>query len=304
MPDHRPTAVFGAGGAQGGAAAQALLDAGRPVRALSRDPEAVAARIARGAEHAVADLSAPDTLTRALDGVGSAFVMIPFDAPPPVHAAYVDAVLDALRAAGAPRAVFTLSGPVPTADTGGASLDARRSAANQIADSGLPITTFVPGGYLGNLLGPWVAPAIVHQGRVPYPLPAGLRRPWVSVEDQARLAVAALDRPDLAQRSFTIGHLASGVDLAAALAQALDRDVTWVALDLEEFAASLVTVVGAAAASELAREYRLTAEHPAVRDSALDADLTARELGVELTSLTQWAREQDWTTAATVPPGG
>lgn len=229
--------------------------------------------------------------------------MIPFDSPPDVHARYVDAVLDALRAAGAPRTVFTMSGPVPTSDTGGAPLDARRAAAEKVANSELPITTFVPGGYLGNLLGPWVAPAIVHHGQVPYPLPAALRRPWVSVEDQGTLAVAALERPDLAGRAFAIGHDVSGNDLATALSEALGRDVTWVPLDLDQFATSLVPILGHSAANELAREYRLTAEHPAVVDSVIDIEATPRELEVALTPLAQWARAQDWVLAAIAPPG-
>ncbi len=138
MPDSRLTAVVGAGGAQGGAVARALRDAGRPCRVLSRNAETVGGLVARGAEHAPADLLDPVTVARALDGVGGAFVMIPFDAPPDVHARYVDTVLDALRSAGAPQTVFTLSGPVPAEETGAPSLDARRAAARKVAESGLP----------------------------------------------------------------------------------------------------------------------------------------------------------------------
>lgn len=302
MSDSRPTAVLGASGAQGGAVARALLDLGRPVRVLSRKLDGVTPLVADGAEHVPADLSEPATIARALDGAGSAFVVIPFDTPPEVHARYVDVVLEGLRAAGTPHSVFTLSGPVPTEDTGAGSLDARRAAARRTADSRLPVTTFVPGGYLGNLLGPWVAPAIVHQGQIPYPLPADLQRPWISVEDQAALAVAALDRPDLAGRSFTVGHKASGGDLAAAVSRALQRDVQWLSLDVDEFAAALVPVIGEPAAGELAKEYRLTAHHPAVAGAPLDYDAAPRELAVALTPLAEWARAQDWAGAATGPP--
>lgn len=304
MPDPRPIAVFGASGAQGGAVARALLDVGRPVRALARRANTVTALVAAGAKHVPTDLSDPATVTRALDGAGGAFVVIPFDTPPDVHTRYVRTVLDELRAAGAPPTVFTLSGPVPTEDTGAASLDARRAAAREVAESGLPVVRFVPGGYLGNLLGPWVAPAIVGDGQIPYPLPADLRRPWVSVEDQAALAVAALDRPDLAGRSFTIGHRASGDDLAAAVSTGLGRDVRWLALDVDRFAESLVPVLGETAAGELSREYRLTAEHPALTDSHLDYEAAARELGVQLTPIARWAGAQNWQAAATPPSAG
>lgn len=301
MTNSSPVAVFGASGVQGGAVARAFLAAGRPVRALSRDAAAVSALVENGAEHAAADLSDPSTIARALDGVGAAFVMVPFDAPPDVHARFVTAALAGLRAAHVPQAVFTLSGPVPTDDTGAASLDARRAAARRIADSGLPVITFAPGGYLGNLLGPWVAPAILQAGQIPYPLPADLARPWVSVEDQASLAVAALDRPDLAGRTFTIGHRATGTDLAAAVGEALGRPVQWVTLDLEAFAESLVPVIGQTAAHELATEYRLTAQHPAVAEAPLDYDAAPRELSVSLTPLATWAAAQDWQAAGNPP---
>lgn len=304
MTDLRPIAIFGASGAQGSAVARALLNAGQPVRALSRNADAVTTLVANGAQHVAADLSDPATIPRALDGVGGVFAMIPFDSPPNVHARYVDVVLDALQSAGSPPTVFTLSGPVPTEDTGAGSLDARRAAARKVAESGLPIVTFVPGGYLGNLLGPWVAPAIVHDGQIPYPLPGELRRPWVSVEDQAALAVSALERPDLAGRSFTIGHDASGDDLAAAVSEALGRDVQWLAVDLDQFADSLTPVIGEHAARELAEEYRLTAQHPAVAQTALDYDAAPRELGVALASLAEWAAAQDWAAAASLPHTG
>lgn len=270
IPDARPTAVFGASGAQGSAVARALLDADRRVRALSRSQDGVAGLVADGAEHVLADFSDPATIIRAVDGVGGAFVMLPFDTPPDVYVTYVKVVLDALRAAGAPHAVMTTSGPVPTEETGVRSLDARRTAQRMVSESDLGIITFVPGGYLGNLLGPWVAPAIVHEGRIPYPLPTRLRRPWISVEDQASLAVAALERSDLGGRSFAAGHQASGDDIAAAVAAGLERQVSWVSLDLDEFAASLVPVVGKNAASALAHEYRLTAQHPAVAEAPID----------------------------------
>lgn len=302
MTQH-PIAVFGASGAQGGAVATALIRSGRSVRAISRRPDAVAPLVDNGAEHAPADLAEPATVARALEGVAGAFVVLPFDAPPPIREQHIATVLDALDRSGCPPVVFTTSGPIPTEEVGAASLDSRLTIQRAVDASGLPIVTLVPGGYLGNLLGRWVAPAIVHDGRIPYPLPAELRRPWISVEDQAALAVAALDRPDLAGRSFTVGHHVSGTDIAAAVSPAIGREVQWTEFDLEQFAASLVPVVGEHAAADLAREYRLTAQHPGLAADALDYEAAPRELGVPLTPVKTWASAQDWSGAAQGPVG-
>lgn len=299
MPTQPPIAVFGATGAQGAPVAHTLLAAGRSVRALTREPEKASELADAGAEVVRADLADPVTIARALDGVAGAFVQIPFAVAPPTHAAYVRAVLDGLRAAGSPLSVFTLSGPVPPEETGAAAFDTRLAAENAIRESGLPIIAFTPGGYLGNFLGPWCAPAVVHEGQIPYPLPADHRQPWVSVEDQAALALAALDQPDLAGRTFAVGRDLSGEEIASGIGEALGREVAWVPLDPGAFGAALVPVMGAEAAEMLADDYRLMAGRPSAAGLRADLDAAPRELGVSLTSVAEWARTQDWKGAAT-----
>ena len=73
IENNLPVAVFGATGAQGGPVVQALLDAGRPVRAVVRNPDKAQSLKERGAEVAVAD-----ALTAALRGVSGAFIHLPF----------------------------------------------------------------------------------------------------------------------------------------------------------------------------------------------------------------------------------
>jgi uncharacterized protein YbjT (DUF2867 family) len=72
-----PFAVVGATGQQGAAVLDALLQAGEPVRALVRDPDAAAARqIAdRGAEVVQADLEDRTSLTAAFRGARAVFLM-------------------------------------------------------------------------------------------------------------------------------------------------------------------------------------------------------------------------------------
>ncbi|MFI6867167.1 NmrA family NAD(P)-binding protein [Nocardia sp. NPDC050406] len=71
--------VTGATGKQGGATARRLLAAGRPVRALVRDPEAPAALelAAAGAELVVGDFDDRDSVAAAVAGVRSVFAVPP-----------------------------------------------------------------------------------------------------------------------------------------------------------------------------------------------------------------------------------
>jgi uncharacterized protein YbjT (DUF2867 family) len=73
----RPFLVTGATGKQGGAVVNALLQAGRPVRAMTRDPSSPAAHAlaARGVEVVKGDFNDPASLDAALTGVEGIFSM-------------------------------------------------------------------------------------------------------------------------------------------------------------------------------------------------------------------------------------
>ncbi|MCX4094070.1 NmrA/HSCARG family protein [Nocardia sp. alder85J] len=106
--------VTGATGHQGGATARQLLAAGRPVRALVRDPNAAAAQALAelGAELAVGDFDRPETLTAAVAGAGGVFLVPPAAFGPggwdvDLEANRGVALVDAARSAGVEQIVFT-----------------------------------------------------------------------------------------------------------------------------------------------------------------------------------------------------
>lgn len=76
-PSNRPILVTGATGKQGGAVVRALLQAGRPVRALTRDPGSSAgqALAAQGVDVVKGDFHDPASLDAALAGVDGVFSM-------------------------------------------------------------------------------------------------------------------------------------------------------------------------------------------------------------------------------------
>jgi uncharacterized protein YbjT (DUF2867 family) len=80
-----PVLVLGATGGQGGAVVAALIRAGRPVRALVRNPAAPAARrlATAGAQLATGEFTNPEALTAAMRDAGAAFALTtPFESGP------------------------------------------------------------------------------------------------------------------------------------------------------------------------------------------------------------------------------
>jgi uncharacterized protein YbjT (DUF2867 family) len=287
-----PIAVLGSTGAQGAPVVDALLSAGHQVRALARTPVKLASLSERGIDTRAVDLADADALTEALTGVAGVFAHLPFLPVPEIIETWSSALVKALAGAQVPMTVFTLSGPAASSPTGIAAADTKTLARQILDQAETPLVGLVPGGYLGNLL--LSAASVVDDGELWYPLPADFRWPWISTEDQADLAVAALGRPDLAGSWFHVGEQHSMPELAAGLSAGLDRPIRYRPLDPDDFAQGLVPTMGEQAAAAVAEDYRAIAKRPAALD--LDADTTAarRVLGIAATPVAEWARRQPW----------
>ncbi|MEQ1955191.1 NmrA family NAD(P)-binding protein [Mesorhizobium yinganensis] len=111
ITDTRPILVTGATGKQGGATIRALLQAGRPVRALTRNPESPAAQALadQGVEIFKGDMSDSAALDAALAGAGGLFSMqmgsSPFD--PETEIVTGKALIEAAGRAGVDTVVHT-----------------------------------------------------------------------------------------------------------------------------------------------------------------------------------------------------
>lgn len=295
-----PVAVFGATGAQGGPVVQALLAAGRPVRALGHTADKLVALRDQGAETAVVDLADRASVARAVEGVSGVFAHLPFIPVPELIRAQSTALAAGLADAQVPLTVFTLSGPPSTTPLGVPSFDTKAIAKQVLSDSGVPLVGFEPMGYLGNLSTFFSAPSVVYRNELRYPLAADHRQAWISTEDQAALALAALARPDLAGRWLRVGEQYTGPQLAAGIGEGLGRTIEYVPLDPAVFGRSLAPVMGEMVARLLADDYAMLNSRPAALH--LDADTTAARdlLGVPATSLADWARGQDWQGSAAI----
>jgi uncharacterized protein YbjT (DUF2867 family) len=145
-------AITGITGKVGGSLADALLEAGLPVRAVVRDAAKGEGWKARGCEVAIAAMDDAEALTRAFTGVEAAFILPPPDFDP--EPGYPEA----LRAIGAVRAALESAHPqrVVCLSTIGADakednlLTQRTLMEQSLATLPIPVTFLRPGWFIDN----------------------------------------------------------------------------------------------------------------------------------------------------------
>lgn len=211
--------VTGATGTIGRELLPQLLSTGATVRALTRNPDA---DLPGHVEVAVADLSRPDTLTAAVDGVRAVFLLTGGPDGPTQDANLVAAA----ERAGVAHIVklSVLSAGHRTADP-----ITRWHLAGErtVRDSGLTWTFLRPNGFMSNALG-W-AGTISGQGTVYAPHANG-RTSLVDPADIAAVAVAALTRPGHEQHAYPLTgpQALTPAEQVHVLAGVLDRPLRYV----------------------------------------------------------------------------
>jgi NADH dehydrogenase len=221
--------IVGARGRLGGGVARRLLAAGRPVRALSRTPAALADLAALGAEVVAGDLRDPGSLARACGGVdrvlaaAHAFDGTGANVPAAVDDAGNRALVDAARAAGVGHFVLT--------SILGARADHpidlwrdKASAERHLRVSGLSYTILRPSAFM-ELWIEIIHEPIARQGRALI-FGRGVNPiNFVSVEDVARYATFALSDPRARDQVIAIGGPENFtlLQVAGAIERALGR---------------------------------------------------------------------------------
>ncbi|MTE12958.1 NmrA family NAD(P)-binding protein [Nocardia aurantiaca] len=192
--------VTGATGKQGGATARRLLAVGRRVRALVRDPESPAAQelAAAGAELAVGNFDAPDSLTAALSGVGSAFLVPPATFGPHGWDVGMEVergtrFIDAARAAGVEYIVFTTVASYTEDGKWGA--QGKRQVEEALRGSGLQWTILRPVRFMENYFMRGFPIDGINDGVHRQLFPADRPVQAIAVDDIAVFAQLAFDDP-------------------------------------------------------------------------------------------------------------
>ena len=235
---HAPTiAVVGATGQQGGATADALIEAGAAVRAMVRDTGSQAARELRerGAQLAAADLDQKETLVSAFRGADAVFAMTTFTGPKGTdgEVEYGKAIGNAARAAGVRRVVYSSVGGAER-HTGIPHFESKRLVEEHLEGLGLA-TAFVRPTFFMDNFARWAPTVEDGELVVRLPLPAGIPLQMVAARDIGRVAATVLLHPDrLPGGTVEIaGDELTGEQIAAALGKAEGRNARYEPLPLD-----------------------------------------------------------------------
>ncbi|PRX99817.1 NAD(P)H-binding protein [Allonocardiopsis opalescens] len=273
--------VTGATGTVGRVVVDRLLSAGRPVRALTRDP--ARAGLPAGAETVRGDLTRPEELADVLAGVDRMYYLPALDEED--AAAHAKSFLALAIRAGVRRIVM-LSGLAVAVGRPG-SFELLYEIEQLVEASGAEWTHLRPGEFAVNKLDVW-AESVRTEGVIRNAFPDGLGAP-VHEADIAEVAVAALLEDGHAGRAYALsGPVAlSHRDQAAAVAEGLGRPIRFEALTYGQARASYIN---AGFPPEIA-EYVLGYQAEYAEEPPVPSDDVRRVLGRPARSLAEWAAD-------------
>ncbi len=234
------TLVTGATGQQGGAVARALLAAGHTVRALTRDFARAEALVAAGAQVVVGDMTDPQQMRRAFQGVESAFLMgTPYAAGPEAEWQQLTSCIDAARDANVQHVVYS---SVQRAEgLSNVPHYAQKHRAEQyLRASGLSWTILRPVFFMDNFGADALAGNLL-AGRLHAPMPPHVATQLVAVDDIGRAAAAVLAAPEKwAGKTLDLaGDALTWEEIAHVIGAAIGRNVDFYPLPPEWVAESM-----------------------------------------------------------------
>ncbi|MGW5328309.1 NAD(P)H-binding protein [Streptomyces sp. NPDC004014] len=277
--DTPPVLVTGATGRVGRLVVNQLLDAGMPVRALTRRPEAAATLPAK-AEVFTGDLTVPESLEPALSGAGA--VLLVWTAPTRTTEAVVERLAAHVR-----RVVFLSSPhrtPHPFFQQPNPMAVLHAEIERLIAATGLESTILRPGMFASNSLA-WWAPAIRAGEVVRWPYGAAESAP-VDDRDLASVAARTLHQDGYAGGDYVLTGAESLTQAAQVdiIGDALGRRIAFEEMTPDEFRSLSEGTASSAAAEMLLAAWRSAVGQPAYTSTAV-TDI----LGTPPRTFRQWA---------------
>jgi uncharacterized protein YbjT (DUF2867 family) len=232
--------ITGITGKVGGAAARHLLNKGKQVRALVRDSAKAAAWSAKGVELVKGDWVDPVAITRALDGVEGAYLMMPpiqvpsrdFREAKAVISSYKDAL-----AKSAPPKLVVLSSMGSERSSGLGLITPTHLLEQALISEPFPVAFVRAGSFFENYLFGLQA---AQGGTLPiFYAPTDRKLPMIATEDIGAEIASLLTTEWTGKRIIELGSMLSADDLAAELGQALGRDVKAQAIPRQAWAGAL-----------------------------------------------------------------
>lgn len=222
MTSRQPVAVLGATGNQGGHVARALLEAGWPVRAITRHPDSAPAQALKlaGADLAQADMRNIDSLMRAFEGAHGIFSVQNFwDVGLREEIRLGTNVIEAARTSGHAHVVYS-SGLGAEQAQGVAAIDGKAILEECLRESGLPYTILRPGLFMEDFRGASLPfPRAIRRVMMTHRslvgrlfaatlrdvFPSSRRVPLTSLRDVGRFSVWAWGEPEQnLRRTYTV----------------------------------------------------------------------------------------------------
>jgi uncharacterized protein YbjT (DUF2867 family) len=258
MADKKIIAVVGATGAQGGGLARAILnDPNSPfkVRALTRDvkSEKAKALAAQGADLVTADVDDVESLKRAFAGAHGAFCVTFFWAhfSPAKETEEARAMAQAAKHAGLAHVIWSTFEDsrkwIPLTDTRMPTLmgqykvphfDSKADANAAFTQLGVPTTFLLTSFYWENLIYFGMGPKKGPDGKLAITFPMGNEKlPGMASEDIGRCAYGIFKKGGeyIGKTVGIAGEHLTGAQMAASLARALGKDVTYNAVPPEVY---------------------------------------------------------------------
>lgn len=287
--------VYGANSAQGTPVVKRLLKEGYSVRVFVRNRDTAESLFSESVEIATGTLEDQESLKRANEGIDRVFLVLPLEYRFDVAISQGYNAIDAARDAGVKLLVFNTSTFIPNQTTDATAFEIKRNVEQYLHGSGVPYIILRPPVYMDNLTAPWAMSGIVHQSVIAYPLPPNIKVSWISLNDAAAFAIAALKRPELVGSTFDIGgpEAVNGQEIAERFTKILNRPFIYQQIPIDGFEQGLNQAFGEPTGTEIAKIYRWREAHP--EDGAIDVDTVLHKLRVNLTTFEQWIQDVKWT---------
>ena len=214
--------ITGASGSVGKAVLREAIRTGSNVRGMFRSKED-AAKAPSGCEAVLADYADKQSLLKALDGVGSVYVVC---SPIPQLVELESNMIDACKEAGVKHVVLNSAlgaGNYPKSFPGW-----HRKVEDKLKSTGMSYTILRPNGFLQNIVG-FNAPSIRAQGTF-YAAMGDAKVCYLDVSDIAVVAVKALEGGTHAGKTYELNgpEAISNQELAARISKVTGRTVTFV----------------------------------------------------------------------------
>jgi uncharacterized protein YbjT (DUF2867 family) len=230
MADTGRILITGATGNVGSAVLDNLGSTDANLRALTREESNAKSLRERGVEAVVGDFLEPETLGPALENVSTVFLLTPIH---PEQVPQATNVIRAARQSGNDPRIVRLS--VHQASREAPTRISRQHAEieDELISSGLPYTLLRPQSYMQNTLA--TAPTVASEGRIYQPFEDG-RLGMIDARDIGEVAAKVLTEDGHEGRTYTLTGPAaiSFYDVAGALGEVLDKEVSYVSITLEK----------------------------------------------------------------------